>query len=173
MYVWKGDFWRSAGKKSLPCRVRIYRKRNLIRKILRAGTIFELRIRDPGCSEKRCVGRKQAIKLDRTYRMIINSATEQSYSEADSHADSQAFPHFLVTRRCPLHVAPSLAMPWASYCTSHLPFEDRNHKFRPDPDSSRPPNWINCTSAVVRLISSWWWAEKLPETCRAIVATNK
>ena len=32
---------------------------------------------------------------------------------------------------------------------------------------------INCTSAVVRLISSWWRAEKLPETCRAVVATNK
>ena len=34
-------------------------------------------------------------------------------------------------------------------------------------------NSINYTSAVVRLISSWWWAEKLPETCRAVFATNK
>ena len=47
-----------------------------------------------------------------------------------------------------------------------------NETNRPDPDSSRPPNCINCTSAVVRLISSWWWAEKLPETW-AVVATNK
>jgi hypothetical protein len=31
---------------------------------------------------------------------------------------------------------------------------------------------INCTSAVVRLRSSWWWAERLPETCRVII-TNK
>ena len=23
------------------------------------------------------------------------------------------------------------------------------------------------------MLSSWWWAEKLPETCRAVVATNK
>ena len=103
------------------------RKRNLIRKILCAGIIFELRIRYPGCSE-RSVGRKQAIKLDRAYLMIINSATEQSYSEADSHAGSQAFHHFLVTGRCRLHVAPPLTMPCGSYCTRHLSFEDRQHK---------------------------------------------
>jgi hypothetical protein len=31
---------------------------------------------------------------------------------------------------------------------------------------------INCTSAVVRLRSSWWRAERLPKTCRVII-TNK
>ena len=78
----------------MPCRVCINRKRNLIRKILCAGIIFELRIRDPGCSGKECFGRKQAIKLHRAYLVIINSATEQSYSEANSHVCSQAFRHF-------------------------------------------------------------------------------
>jgi hypothetical protein len=29
-----------------------------------------------------------------------------------------------------------------------------------------PPNCIKCTNAVVRLRNSWWWAERLPETCR-------
>ena len=43
---------------------------------------------------KRSVERKQAIKLHRAYLMIINSATEQSHSEADSHTGSQTFSHF-------------------------------------------------------------------------------
>jgi hypothetical protein len=30
-----------------------------------------------------------------------------------------------------------------------------------------------CTSAVVRLRSSWWWAERLPETCRVNITNNK
>jgi hypothetical protein len=42
----------------------------------------------------------------------------------------------------------------------------------PDPGSTRSPSCINCTSAVVWLTSSWWWAERLPETCRVII-TNK
>jgi hypothetical protein len=44
--------------------------------------------------------------------------------------------------------------------------------FRSDPGSTRSPSCINCTSAVVRLRSSWWWAERLPETCRVVI-TNK
>jgi hypothetical protein len=42
-------------------------------------------------------------------------------------------------------------------------------ELRPDPGR---PSRINCISAVVRLRSSWWWAERLPETC-IIIITNK
>jgi hypothetical protein len=45
-------------------------------------------------------------------------------------------------------------------------------KFRPDPGSTQSPSCTSCTSAVVRLRNSWWWAERLPETCRFII-TNK
>jgi hypothetical protein len=38
---------------------------------------------------------------------------------------------------------------------------------------TRSPSCINCTSAVVRLRSSWWWAEGLPETCRFITTSIK
>jgi hypothetical protein len=42
-------------------------------------------------------------------------------------------------------------------------------EFHPAPGSTRSPNCINCTNAVVRLRSSWWWAERLPETCRVVI----
>jgi hypothetical protein len=45
-------------------------------------------------------------------------------------------------------------------------------KFRPDPGSTRSPSCINCTNAVLRLRSSWWWSERLSETYRVII-TNK
>jgi hypothetical protein len=37
--------------------------------------------------------------------------------------------------------------------------------YHPAPGSTRSPKCINCTNAVVRLRISWWWAERLPETC--------
>ena len=30
-------------------------------------------------------------------------------------------------------------------------------------------NCIKCTTAYVRLKNSWWWAERLPEICRAVM----
>jgi hypothetical protein len=38
-----------------------------------------------------------------------------------------------------------------------------------DTGITRSPSCINCTYAVVRLRSSWWWAERLPETYRVII----
>jgi hypothetical protein len=40
---------------------------------------------------------------------------------------------------------------------------------RPDHGGTRSPSCINCTNAVVRLRSSWWWAERLPERCRIVI----
>jgi hypothetical protein len=45
--------------------------------------------------------------------------------------------------------------------------------FRPDPGNTRSPSFINCTNAVVRLRSSWWWAEILHETRRVIIPIIK
>jgi hypothetical protein len=53
-------------------------------------------------------------------------------------------------------------------------YQDQDgNPFRPDPGSTRSPRCLNCTSAVVQLRSSWWWAERLPETCRAIITNIK
>jgi hypothetical protein len=41
--------------------------------------------------------------------------------------------------------------------------------FHPAPDSTRSPNCINCNNADVRLRNSWWWEERLPETCRFVI----
>jgi hypothetical protein len=49
------------------------------------------------------------------------------------------------------------------------PSSTRIRTERPDPGSNRSPSCINCTNAVVRLRSSWWWSKRLPETCRLII----
>jgi hypothetical protein len=61
-----------------------------------------------------------------------------------------------------------------SFCPSSVLTRIRTElQFRPDPGRTRSPSCINCTSAVVRLRSSWWWAERMPETCRVIITNNK
>jgi hypothetical protein len=45
--------------------------------------------------------------------------------------------------------------------------------FHPDPGNTRSPSCINFTYAVARLRSSWWWAERLPETYRVIIPILK
>jgi hypothetical protein len=64
---------------------------------------------------------------------------------------------------------------WYSLCSSVTEGnqdQDGSGVVRPEPSSTRSPSCTNCTSAVVRLRNSWWWAERLPETCRVII-TNK
>ena len=39
--------------------------------------------------------------------------------------------------------------------------------------AARSPSCIYCTNAFVRLRSSWWWAERLPEMCRVITQITK
>jgi hypothetical protein len=46
-------------------------------------------------------------------------------------------------------------------------------QFHTDPGSTWSPSCINCTHSVVRLRNSWWWAERLPETCRVIIPIIK
>jgi hypothetical protein len=46
-------------------------------------------------------------------------------------------------------------------------------QYHPAPDSTRSPNCIKCTNAAVRLKNSWWWAERLPETCRVEIPIIK
>jgi hypothetical protein len=46
-------------------------------------------------------------------------------------------------------------------------------QYHPAPDSTRSPKCIKCTNAVVRLRNSWWWAERLPETCRVEIPIIK
>jgi hypothetical protein len=68
------------------------------------------------------------------------------------------------------------SQPYAGIGTIYLarwPSATRIRTFRPDPGSTRSPSCINCTNAGVRLRSSWWWAERLPETCRVIITNNK
>ena len=46
-------------------------------------------------------------------------------------------------------------------------------QYHPAPGSTPSPNCIKCTNAVVRLRNSWWWAERLPETCRVEIPIIK
>jgi len=39
--------------------------------------------------------------------------------------------------------------------------------------SNKQQYWLLISEAVCRVMCSWWWAEELPETCRAFIEINK
>jgi hypothetical protein len=43
------------------------------------------------------------------------------------------------------------------------------HEFRPDPGSKWSSNGIKLYERRCTTKSSWWWAERLPETCRVVI----